>query len=207
METSFRIAILGWGSLISNPGRAAITSGWAHGGPVLPIEFSRVSRDGRLTLVIDPDHGVAVPTRYAESVRATLEDAISDLGHREGTVAKNIGFLDLVNVSSRSRHAQTLEAVRAWARSHDFAAVVWTDLPGNFAEKTGIPFSAKSAVGYLGQLLDHRATAAREYVEGAPAEVDTPVRRLASAIWRKAADSRGVVPPNPGDIADHCCPN
>ena len=62
-----KIAVLGWGSLIWNKGKLRLTTNWTDGGPVLPIEFSRISDDGRLTLVIDERHGVDVPTRYAFS--------------------------------------------------------------------------------------------------------------------------------------------
>ena len=48
-----KIAVLGWGSLIWNKGNLRLTTNWTDGGPILPIEFSRISDDGRLTLVID----------------------------------------------------------------------------------------------------------------------------------------------------------
>lgn len=50
-----RIVIPGWGSLIWNPGNLAMTGEWQPDGPMLPVEFARVSTDGRLTLVIAPD--------------------------------------------------------------------------------------------------------------------------------------------------------
>jgi hypothetical protein len=62
-----RIAILGWGSLIWKPNGLPMSGDWKRGGPVLPIEFSRVSSDGRLTLVIDEQYGVDVITRYVLS--------------------------------------------------------------------------------------------------------------------------------------------
>lgn len=64
-----RIAILGWGSLIWNPNGLPIRGDWQRGGPVLPIEFSRISSDERLTLVIDEQNGINVTTRYALSAR------------------------------------------------------------------------------------------------------------------------------------------
>jgi hypothetical protein len=71
-----KIAILGWGSLISKPEGDAtigqkplrITGKFVPGGPSLPIEFSRISKDGRLTLVIDPIHGTPCDTFYAVSL-------------------------------------------------------------------------------------------------------------------------------------------
>ena len=55
------------GSLIWNKGKLRLTTNWTDGGPVLPIEFSQISDDWRLTLVIDERHEVDVPTRYAFS--------------------------------------------------------------------------------------------------------------------------------------------
>ena len=47
-----KIAILGWGSLVWNPRNLSIiNSAWHPDGVLLPIEFARISRDGRLTLV------------------------------------------------------------------------------------------------------------------------------------------------------------
>lgn len=49
-----KIAILAWGSLYWDKRTLAIQSEWNEDGPTLPIAFSRISKDGRLTLVIDP---------------------------------------------------------------------------------------------------------------------------------------------------------
>ena len=63
-----KIAVIGWGSLIWSKRDLEIEGDWIiGGGPVLPLEFSRVSKDGRLTLVIDHTNGVAVTTSYAIS--------------------------------------------------------------------------------------------------------------------------------------------
>jgi hypothetical protein len=47
-----RIAFVGWGSLIWNPGKLPLATNWTEVGPILPIEFSRISKDGRLTLAL-----------------------------------------------------------------------------------------------------------------------------------------------------------
>ena len=52
-----RIAIIAWGSLVWDPRTLQIKGDWVASGPELDIEFSRVSKDGRLTLVIDPVNG------------------------------------------------------------------------------------------------------------------------------------------------------
>jgi hypothetical protein len=91
-----KIAILGWGSLVWDPRALRLTGHWMEGGPALPIEFSRISDNGRLTLVIDEAHGVDVPTRYARSALSDLDEAIVDLQKREGSSVRNrIGFIDI----------------------------------------------------------------------------------------------------------------
>lgn len=89
-----KIVFLGWGSLIWNPNGLPVIGDWQRGGPVLPIEFSRVSSDGRLTLVIDEANGAEVATRYVVSARDKVSNAVEDLRKREGTVEVCIGFVD-----------------------------------------------------------------------------------------------------------------
>jgi hypothetical protein len=62
-----RIAILAWGSLVWNRGSLAVAADFEALGPRLPIEFCRVSGDGRLTLVIDENVGAFCTTYSAVS--------------------------------------------------------------------------------------------------------------------------------------------
>jgi hypothetical protein len=105
-----KIAILGWGSLIWDSSELHLASNWLEGGPILPIEFSRISDDGRLSLVVDERHGVNVPTCYAHSSLTNLEKAIVDLQQREGTRRRDrIGFIDIAggiaSERARTKHA------------------------------------------------------------------------------------------------------
>jgi hypothetical protein len=185
LERSMRIAILGWGSLIWDPRELPRTGVWQPGGPVLPIEFSRVSMDRRLTLVIDPANGVPVVTRYVVSPREELNDAVNDLREREGTEAQYIGFVNVGNAAARRGvHPPFVQVIHEWAAAHGFDAVVWTDLPSNFHEVTHQPFSVQQATDYLSNLTAAAADRARRYVQNAPPEVNTPVRRaLQDAGW------------------------
>ncbi len=78
------IAVLAWGSLVWDPRELAIDGSFMAGGPKLPLEFSRVSGDGRLTLVIDERVGVACATRVGKSKIDDLDEALTDLWKREG---------------------------------------------------------------------------------------------------------------------------
>ena len=95
-------AILAWGSLIWDKRKLQIIGDWYKGGPFLPIEFSRISKDGRLTLVITEEYGTEIETYWAISRYTTLDDAIKDLRKREGTNRNGIGYIDLKNESYRS---------------------------------------------------------------------------------------------------------
>lgn len=73
--------MLGWGSLLWDPRELPREGVWQRGGPQLTLEFSRVSRDGRLTLVIDRRHGDNCDTYYVLSPRLDVDSAIEDLQH------------------------------------------------------------------------------------------------------------------------------
>jgi hypothetical protein len=182
-----RIAVLGWGSLIWDPRELPREGTWQEGGPILPIEFSRISSDSRLTLVIDPKNGAAVPTRFVLSPRADVEDAVSDLRTREGTTVDRIGFVNLADGHHRcNADPSAREKIQDWARSKGFEAVVWTDLYPNFEKEHSrhLPFSVENAETYLRELPKGVAIRARKYIQNAPEEVDTPLRRrLRETKW------------------------
>jgi len=154
------IAILGWGSLIWDPRELHRYIGpWLGGGPVLPIEFSRLSSGRRLTLVIDDENGVPVPTQYAVSLRLVLDEAIVDLARRERTRRpEGIGFVDQTGGTARSRIGPVAETIATWADKQGMNAVIWTDLGPNFSDETGTPFSCEAAAAHLRRLeSDERA--------------------------------------------------
>jgi len=183
-----KIAVLGWGSLIWRLGTLQVAGDWQADGPVLPIELSRISNDGRLTLVVDEQNGAEVPTRYAISAFDDLALAIADLQKREGaTSPEAIGFTDLAknneSATAKSRHGKSCERIKAWAAARQIDAVIWTALESNFASKASKAFSVDAAIQYLGALTGKSRDLAREYIEKAPAEVRTPVRQKAEELF------------------------
>jgi len=64
-------------SLLWDPGTLAMDGNFQPAGPQLPIEFSRISGDSRLTLVVDESCGAACATYVTRSARADLNDAIA----------------------------------------------------------------------------------------------------------------------------------
>lgn len=180
------IAILGWGSLIWDPRELPHYGPWKTGGPTLPIEFSRVSGDGRLTLVIDP-LGPQIPARFALSSRVDISDAVEDLRKRENTSRKRIGFLiAATGTNSRQEFRQQVEVnevIRHWCDAQQIDACVWTALCSNFQEELHVEFSPDQAVAYLEKLGKTTRKKALKYIRNAPPEVDTPLRRKVSEKW------------------------
>lgn len=176
-----KIAIIAWGSLVHDPKTLRIKDEWRNQGPRLQIEFSRVSKDGRLTLVVDDKDGVEVQTYYAQSVQSDLGDAIADLRDREGTTRKRIGFVEANNgncsISEFSDQIDITEIMVVWCKDLGFEAAVWTALPPQFEAQTKTVFSVDNAIVYLKGLPLSARKNALEYIEKAPKEIVTPVRQ------------------------------
>ena len=173
------IAILGWGSLLwdARPDFDALHGPWWDDGPILKIEFSRISksRSGALTLVLDPVNGAPSQVAYCLSKRSNLLQAVEDLRLREGTTPKNIGFVE-TNGTKYSCNPESVDSITAWAFARKLGGVVWTDLPSNFGKVTRKTFSPQKAIAYLDALDDEGAKAALEYIRKAPRSIRTPLR-------------------------------
>ena len=188
-----KVAIIAWGSLIWEPEALQTAAAFAPHGPMLPIEFCRVSTMGArkdlLTLVIDQDDGTLCTSYAAPSAFATLEEAIGNLSERERTAARHIGFVDLETgkrgEAAVERHPEPVETIAAWAQANGYDAAIWTALESNFAELVE-PFSITAALAYLEKLQAkdaERFASALAYIRKAPPEVDTPVREEVVRRW------------------------
>ncbi|MEO0428740.1 MAG: hypothetical protein AAF160_14995 [Pseudomonadota bacterium] len=188
-----RFAIIGWGSLIWDMDGLDrhVDGAWRMGaGPVLPLEFSRVSakRLGGLAVCIDPDHGARCPTHAITSVRGAIDAVIDDLATRERTAPERIGVAMADDGALRSRLPGIAEAVAGWCRIGGWDGAVWTDLDANFADEKGEPFSIPAAERHLAGLSGASHVEAVRYIEEAPRATDTPLRRhLARQSWWRAA--------------------
>jgi hypothetical protein len=175
-----KILILGWGSLIWRPDGLKAVGDWCFDGPTLPIEFSRISDNKRLTLVIDEINGVPVTTRFIRSACATLEDAIENLRVREGAPsAKGIGYVNMADESfsatALKRHKATAYEIAKWGRTRSADAVVWTAVGARWTLEGS--FTVEAAAKYLVNLPEPERAQAHEYVFKAPEEIQTPVRK------------------------------
>ncbi len=159
-----RIAVLAWGSLVWNPDGLAITTEFQPRGPRLPVEFNRISRDGRLTLAIDERVGATCTTYSALCAFDDLVRALENLWIRQGTrgesLPKNIrehgrvGFIEVTGQKKQSakataRHPNAVAEIANWARANGYDAAIWTALASNFRDQIGEPFSIEAAIQYL----------------------------------------------------------
>ncbi len=101
----------------------------------LPIKMSRESSRNdstkrRITQVCKAN-GSQQQVFFAIADSGNLNAVIKNLRQREGTVAKNIGYVNRSNGRSRSYVPEVKSKVKAWAEKCGFKAVVWTDIPSN----------------------------------------------------------------------------
>jgi len=173
-----RIACLGWGSLIWDPQGLPIRRHWFEDGPFAPVEFSRKSKDGLITLVLDPD---AAQVRLLWSLFDTsdVHAAGAALGAREGVGTENLEG-SIGKWQSREKPPQLIPDLGDWAAARGIDAVVWTSLPPKFDGTTGRP-GPEAIVEYLTSLLGSKRDHAERYIRNAPRQIDTEYRRLIEA--------------------------
>lgn len=171
-----KIACLGWGSLIWNPENLPIKSEWFTNGPLLPIEFTRQSNDGRLTLVITKDAKPLV-TLWALMTSTDLEDAKQSLATRENIGENNINR-DIGSIQKDEITEVEIEIIiQKWLKDLNLDAAIWTNLNPKFNRKDISP-TLDTAVKYLKDLKNAEIMRrAEEYIRKAPRQIDTEFRR------------------------------
>ena len=169
------IACLGWGSLIWDPRELPFRGEWYADGPLLPIEFARQSRDGRVTLVL-LDKAPVVRSLWALMSVSDLQAAIEALADREGMrgadKTKNVGCWSMDQKSS----GLSVDEIAKWTSRTGVEAVIWTALPATFDDKFG-PGLVVNVLDYLRPLSHEKRRNAERYIRKAPRQVDTDVRR------------------------------
>jgi hypothetical protein len=185
--------VLAWGSLVWDPGALQTTGKFTANGPLLPIEFCRVSDDGRLTLAIDESFGALCKTYSAPSALENLDAARDDLCLRKGMAdARTVGFVEPASGKQSDlaveNHPQVVATIGAWTEAAGYDAAIWTALASNFDAwgKGGEPFSVSAALQYLETLEGEdpaKFAQALAYIRKAPPEVETPVREEVARRW------------------------
>jgi hypothetical protein len=169
------IVCLGWGSLIWNPGVLPIAKDWFCDGPLLPIEFARVSNDGRLTLVVTAG-APTLPVLWSSLGVHSLESAANALAARENIKPENVRYsIGAWSRTQRSRHSE-VDVIAQWASQRNVDAVVWTALKPGFPESRGVLPTVDQAVAHLRGLEGQARASAEEYVRRTPPQIRTPFR-------------------------------
>jgi len=146
---------------------------WHNDGPMLPIEFSRISTDDRVTLIIDQE-AQPIRTYWAAMTTNNIDEAVESLRMREVAEREEIPFL----IKNGEPEDNVRSAIHAWLSNKDIDAAVWT----------GLDFSAKTDYKRPGitYILDHLHTRLRgpakrraeKYIRKAPKQTDTAYRRI-----------------------------
>lgn len=166
-----KIACLGWGSLIWDP-RNLPGQGWQNDGPLLPIEFSRISKNGRVTLVVDRE-AWPVPTLWTLLATENLESGIAQLAARE-----EVERLGAIGRWPNNENNPAHGTIAEWAQEKAVDGVVWTALKPGLQGARGMRPSLGDILGHIGTLKGSAREKATEYVRRAPKQIATE--------WREA---------------------
>lgn len=173
-----RIACLGWGSLVWDPGDLPLSGKWERDGPALPIEFARESGRKRITLVI-VDVPETVTSLWALLKVDGLDAAKSALALREGIKEENIRYsIGWWRKADGSLHGRGAPAIAAWAPTHKLDAVVWTNLKPGLKGGPNVVPEYPALLKHFKDLIERgEHVQAEEYVRKAPLQIMTAYRR------------------------------
>jgi hypothetical protein len=185
---SLRIGCIAWGSLLWDPRTLPLASGFRDEGPMLPIEFSRVALDGRVTLVIDPE-APPVQTFWAPLAVDSLDEAVRELARREGVPNGRVG--DWIGVEARpglvSGAGQATRETRAeisgWLARQPLDAVLWTALPARGPDGRFERPGWRALIAHLEGLEGEARARAEQYIRRAPFRLRSPNRLRFEAVF------------------------
>lgn len=166
-----RIACLGWGSLIWNPGCLTLVSEWFADGPDFSVEFSRIGDGGELATAVCPN---APPCKVLWAVleAKTLDEACKALRHREQIPEERQDGIGIFTFG-----ISPVGVIAEWASARQLDAVIWTALPPRIEHIEGLVPSVDDVVSYLSGLTGDTRDHAKSYIKQVPAQIDTPYRR------------------------------
>ena len=194
-----RIAILGWGSVQWEPEALALAGPWQPDGPHLPLELARIRGDDCLTVVLYPTPETpALPVVWAWAAGSALAAVVENLRTAERTVPGHIAVLPDDGLRAVPLDPGIAATITRWQVTQSADAVVWTQLPANFTQRTGLPLTPTTAVAYLRGLPPADRRRAVAYLGRLPATLQTVIRQA------PAAATDPTVGPPAGDGAPGC---
>lgn len=145
-----KIVYLGWGSLLWKYQKLKI-DGWKQTNLKLPLEFSRISQDGRLTLVIDPENGTLNKVWMTETKYKNIDNAIKALKQREKTLRSGISYVNLSKKKYRIQNTPPKigQEIVMWALENEIDVVIWTDLKSNWEKVRDTKYSLTDSIKYF----------------------------------------------------------
>lgn len=176
--SALRIGCLAWGSLLWDPRTLPTAGPFQSDGPSLPIEFSRVALDGRVTLVIDPA-ALRTQTYWAPLSVASLDEAVEGLGVREKIASDR--WAEWIGLQSKSKPVVASGRVDAfvrtriidWLDEQRLDAVVWTALPSRGPDGAEMRPGIAELLAHLKSLEGEARSRAEEYIRRAPQSLRT----------------------------------
>jgi hypothetical protein len=178
-----KIACLGWGSLIWKPGDLKCNSEWQADGPALPIEYARVSRDGRITLVLVEGEPTS-PVLWSPLAVDSLDEAVKMLAAREGT--GDLGQIGRWSPGGTGNYLG-LDVIAAWATERQIDGVVWTALPPGLKDSRGTKPVLQDLLAHINGLTVKQRDSAAEYVAKTPKQIATAYRSALEVALEVAA--------------------
>jgi hypothetical protein len=155
---------------------------WQEDGPHLPVEFTRVSSDGRITLVLT-EGALPVQVLWVPLKVDDLDQAIAALAQREDV--KRLNAIGRVPTTAPSGDVHA--AIRSWASSREICGVVWTALkPGLDLTNRGVVPTLDQLREHIGRLSPKARSEALNYVLRAPPQVETRLRKTIAELLAQA---------------------
>jgi hypothetical protein len=173
-----KIACIGWGSLIWDPRALPIQREWFKDGPFAPVEYTRQSSDGRITLVLN-NNSNRVRTLWAIMLTTDLKAAKEALRDREN-ISGNNWELKIGSWNIGEPTPSLLPDLPNWVNSHSLDAAIWTSLGPRFNNEDIAPTSDQ-VIRYLQSLLGAKRENAEKYIRFTPRQIDTEYRRKIEA--------------------------
>ena len=174
-EYYMRIACLGWGSLVwrENEYPYVAANLWNTNGPLLPIEFARISQKSKLVTLVTDYSAVPINVLWC-LVGSDINNEIKLLAAREGSPESRISF-----VTIKDNAVDPLQRIiQEWLIQNKLDAAIWTGLPPRNKNGIEIAPSLEEVIGYISELSDERISEAKKYILSAPVQINTKYRNF-----------------------------
>lgn len=178
--------------MIWDPRSLPIESQWFKDGPLVPVEFTRQSSDGRMTLVIEPT-ATSVQVLWSVMRPSEIQKAREALRNREGIPGNN--WISQIGSWQRGEAMpQLMPDLSDWTKEHALDAAVWTALGARFNGQVVTP-KVDQVIKYLKSLTGEVRDIAEQYVRRTPRQIDTDYRRRIEATlgWSYADSNSGHI--------------